>query len=125
MRYRHSCVVFLLALLAASGCSSVPYSLGRPTTDRFASLSMLSGPTSEAWKRFPGNGIHAVDGHRFPGSLEATVYVLEGRRVIGYLCPGWISTDEGPTLTFDFKAGADYVLDCNGTPAIHLATERS
>jgi hypothetical protein len=115
--------VVLVALTIVSGCSSLPYSLDRPTTDRFASLSMVSAPTSEAWKRFPGNGIHAIDGHTFSSSVESTVYVLEGRHIIGYLCPGWIAVDAGAKITFDFNAGASYVLDCNGAPNIHVASK--
>jgi hypothetical protein len=83
---------------------------------------MLSAPVSGDWKKFGGSGIHAVDGHAFSNAIDSPIYVLEGRHVIGYLCPGWISVDAGPTLTFDFKAGATYVLDCNGTPSIHAAT---
>jgi len=67
------------------------------------------------------NGITSVDGNTLSSKVGQTVFVKAGRRVIGYLCPGWISTDAGPTLTYEFQAGAEYVLDCDATPKIRVA----
>jgi len=53
--------------------------------------------------------------------MDSTLYVLEGRREVGYLCPGWISMDSGPAITQEFKRNTDYILDCEGTPSIHVA----
>ena len=75
---------------------------------------------AETWKNY--HGITSVDGHTFSAMLGSTLYVMEGRRVIGFVCPGHITVDTGPRITYDFEAGKSYVLDCGGTAEIHVAT---
>jgi hypothetical protein len=69
------------------------------------------------------NGIKSVDGHTFSSDVGSTVFVKAGRHVVGYLCPGWIATDAGPTLSYEFNAGTNYVLDCDGTPSVRVAAD--
>lgn len=67
------------------------------------------------------NSIKSVDGNTISNKAGSTVFIKAGKRTIGYLCPGWISTDAGPRLTYKFNAGISYILDCNGTPSIRVA----
>jgi hypothetical protein len=87
--------------------------------DGFAKLSMPLPAGDKTWNH---PGIRAVDGNIFSRTIGSTVYVKSGRRVIGYDCPGWITTDSGPTLTYVFESGLDHMLDCKGTPSIRVAT---
>jgi hypothetical protein len=112
--------VAVIAVLFLTGCSA-PYSLQRPSTGQFASLTMVSSSKANPTGGF--NGIKSVDGHTFSSDVGSTVFVKAGRHVVGYLCPGWIATDAGPTLTYEFNAGTNYVLDCDGTPSVRVAAD--
>jgi hypothetical protein len=110
-------VLGLLAMTAA--CAPSRYTLIRPESDRFASLEMRYTGNAEPWQHY--HGIGSVDGHNFSQAIHSPVFVLEGRHVIGYLCPGLIAVDASPTQTFEFKAGMNYVLDCDRAAQIRPA----
>ena len=117
MRPTFAC--FAIAFVLAS-CSSPSYSLKRPDGGRFASLGMEARPGAETWKDY--HGIHSIDGHTVSLPVDAPIYVMEGRRRIGYLCPGSINVDAWPELSHDFQAGKTYVLDCTAKASIHEAS---
>lgn len=117
---RYATALFAIAVL--SGCVSLPYSLERPATEPVAALTMRDARPAGAWQHDAGNGINSIDGHAVSVPVGSSLYLREGRHVVGYLCPGWVSVDAGAMLTRDFKANVAYVLDCTDSPNIHEAT---
>ena len=69
------------------------------------------------------HGIVHIDNHNIPKGPVRSIYVVPGRRTIGYRCPGTIVMDGPPTLSGTFEGGTAYVLDCAGEPYLREARD--
>ena len=103
------------------GCMSSPFSVV-PDPDR-AMASLTLGPHTGYLISQGYDGIWSVDGRDIPKGPVQSVLVAPGKRTVGYICPGWISMDAPPTLSYNFEAGQRYELNCENEPRIQTVPD--
>jgi hypothetical protein len=95
-----------LSLLTFAGCATEPFALSQSTD--FAALTMISGRSPSPFEHggFTAIGTYAVR------PVSSKIFVKPGHRKIWYTCPGFISTDAGPSIEFTFERNGVYELTC-------------
>lgn len=106
----------LLLCAGLGGCATSPFATIAPDGNAMARLS-VGDRVNYAF--VPGrDGILSIDGRTVPGSPVREIWIVPGRRTIGYACPGWVTVDGPATLARTFVAGGGYKLTCEDPPAI-------
>ena len=110
-------LVIALPLALASGCSAFLGPVSIVPSSNYASLSFRD---SEGKLLGPVDGIWYVDYYRFK-TPQNHVYIAQGKRSVGYQCPGWMSSDDFAALQFRFEAGISYEMVCEASgPVVYL-----
>lgn len=106
----------LLLCAGLGGCVTAPFATTPADTSAMARLT-VGDRVNYAF--VPGrDGILSIDGRTVPGSPVREIWIVPGRRTIGYACPGWVTVDGPATLSRTFVAGGGYKLTCEDPPAI-------
>lgn len=106
----------LLLLVGLGGCVTAPFATTVPDASTMARLAV--GDRVNYAFVAGRDGILSIDGRSVPDSPVRDIWLVPGRRTIGYACPGWVTVDGPATLSRTFVAGGRYRLTCEDPPAI-------
>ena len=111
-------IVSLLFVTLLAGCASDPFVFSSGTGSSAAVLTVRERP---GYPFAAGrDGVTQVDGRGVLGGPSRTVSLKPGVHVVTYSCPGWLSVDGYPELSYTFQPGSRYELDCGKEPHIEL-----